>query len=118
MGFTWSSVAHAFASLFKDVVTVSKKVEIVLSDVEAEAPVIEALTSLVSPGATAVEQIAFGALGSLIAAVHAVDTAASANGVNVSFDATVVAEIKALIAEFPQIVSQVEAAFPKAKAKV
>lgn len=117
MGFTWSSIGHAFASVFKDVVTVSKKVEIVLSDVEAEAPVIEALTTLVSPGAAAVEQIAFGALGSLIAAVHGLENAASVNGVNVSFDATVVAEIKALILQFPQIVAQVEAAFPKAKAK-
>lgn len=117
MPFTWQSVGHAFASLFKDVVNVSKKVEVVLSDIQAEAPVIEALTSLVSPGAASVEQIAFGALGSLVAAVHATEAAATANGVNVTFDATVVAEIKALIAEFPQIVSQVEAVFPKKPAK-
>ena len=113
MSFTWQSIGHAFASLFKDVVTVSKKVEIVLSDVQAEAPIIEALTTLVSPGAAAVEQIAFGALGALVAAVHGVDAAAGANGINVSFDATVVAEIKALILQFPQILAQVEAAFPK-----
>ena len=115
MAFTWQSVGHAFASLFKDVVTISKKAEIVLADIQKEAPLIEALTSLVSPGAAAIEQIAFGSLGSLIEAVHATETAASANGVNVSFDASVVAEIRKLIAEFPQIVGQVNAAFPKAK---
>ena len=57
------------------------------------------------------EQIAFGALGELIAAVQATETAAGANGVNVSFDASVIAEVKKLIADFPEVIAQVEAAF-------
>ena len=57
------------------------------------------------------EQIAFGALGELIAAVRATETAAGANGVNVSFDASVIAEVKKLIADFPEVIAQVEAAF-------
>ena len=76
---------------------------------------IESLTSLVSPQAAAVEQIAFGALGELLAAVQATETAAGANGVNVSFDASVVAEVRALIKGFPEILTQVEAAFGKSK---
>src|SRR6201996_1840290 len=111
MPFTWQSAGHAFASLLKDVVTVSKKAVTVMSDVQSEAVLIEALTALVSPQAAAVEQIAFGALGELVAAVQATETAAGANGVNVSFDASVVAEVKKLIADFPQVVAQVEAAF-------
>ena len=91
MAFTWQSAGHAFASLFKDVVTVSKKVIIALGGLENEEKVIESLTSLVSPQAAAVEQIAFGALGALVAAVQATETAAGANGVNVAFDASVVA---------------------------
>jgi hypothetical protein len=113
MAFTWQNVGHAFASLFKDVVTVSKKAEVVLSSIQAEAPLVESLTTLVSPGAAAVEQLAFGALGSVVAVVHSTEDAAMANGINVSFDASVVAEIKAIIAQFPQIVSQVDAVFPK-----
>jgi hypothetical protein len=113
MAFTWQSTGHAFASLFKDVVTVSKKVVTAIGGLQGEASVIESLTSLVSPQAAAVEQIAFGALGELVAAVQATETAASANGVNITFDASVVAEVKKLITEFPQVVAQVEAAFGK-----
>jgi hypothetical protein len=115
MAFTWQSAGHAFASLFKDVVTVSKKVVVVLGGLQHEAQLIETLTSLVSPQAAAVEQIAFGALGELIAAVQATETAAGANGVNVSFDASVIVEVKKLIEDFPQIIAQVEAAFGKIK---
>jgi hypothetical protein len=115
MAFTWQSAGHAFASLFKDVVTVSKKVVVVLGGLQHEAQLIETLTSLVSPQAAAVEQIAFGALGELIAAVQATETAAGANGVNVSFDASVIVEVKKLIVDFPQIIAQVEAAFGKSK---
>ncbi len=101
MAFTWQSAGHAFASLFKDVVTVSKKVVTALGGLQNEEKLIESLTSLVSPQAAAVEQIAFGALGELVAAVQATETAAGANGVNVSFDASVFAEVKKLITDFP-----------------
>jgi len=113
MAFTWQSAGHAFASLFKDIVTVSKKAVNALGTLQNEAQVIESLTSLVSPQAAAVEQIAFGALGLLVEAVQATGTAASANGINVSFDASVVAEVKKLVADFPQVVAQVNAAFAK-----
>ena len=113
MAFTWQSAGHAFASLFKDVVTVSKKVVTAIGGLQGEATVIESLTSLVSPQAAAVEQFAFGALGELVAAVQATETAAGANGVNITFDASVVAEVKKLLTDFPQVVAQVEAAFGK-----
>jgi hypothetical protein len=115
MAFTWQSAGHAFASLFKDVVTVSKMVVTALGAIQNEAQLIESLTSLVSPQAAAVEQIAFGALGELIAAVQATETAAGANGINVSFDASVVTEVRALLKDFPEILTQVEAAFGKSK---
>lgn len=113
MAFTWQSVGHAFASLFKDVVTVSKKVVSAIGGIQGEEKLIESLSALVSPQAVAVEQIAFGALGELVAVVKGLEDAAGANGVSVPFDATVVAEVKKLIAEFPEIVAQVEAAFGK-----
>src|ERR1700721_701567 len=103
MAFTWQSAGHAFASLFKDVVTVSKKVVTAIGGLQGEATVIESLTSLVSPQAAAVEQIAFGARGELVAAVQATEAAAAANGVNITFDASVVAEVKKLLTEFPQV---------------
>jgi hypothetical protein len=115
MAFTWQSAGHAFASLFKDVVTVSKKVVVALGGLQGEAALIESLTSLVSPQAAAVEQIAFGALGELVAAVKATEAAAGANGINVSFDASVVVEVRKIITDFPTVVAQVEAAFGKSK---
>src|SRR5271170_7065676 len=115
MAFTWQSAGHAFASLFKDVVTVSKKVVTALGGIQKEETLIESLTSLVSPQAAAVEQIAFGALGELVAAVQATETAAGANGINVSFDASVFTEVKKLITDFPEVVAQVEAAFGKSR---
>jgi hypothetical protein len=77
MAFTWQSAGHAFASLFKDVVTVSKKVVIALGGLQNESQLIESLTSLVSPQAAA--------------------------------------EVRKLIADFPEVVAQVEAAFGKIK---
>src|SRR6201999_320291 len=51
MAFTWQSAGHAFASMFKEVVTVSKKVVVAMGGLQNEAQVIESLTSLVSPQA-------------------------------------------------------------------
>lgn len=113
MSFTWQSVGHAFASLFKDVVTVSKKVATVLGNVKGEEQLIESLSGLVNPKAVQLEQIAFGALGELVAAVKATEDAASANGISVAFDAAVVTEVKKIIAHFPDVVKQVEAVFGK-----
>jgi hypothetical protein len=108
--FSWQSAGHAFASLFHDVVVGSRKVETVLQFVQKDQSEIEAVTGLIDPGAAVIERIAFGALGELVGAVHSVGLAAAVNGVNITFDAAAVAEIKNLIAQYPQIVKQVEAA--------
>ncbi|MGC2399478.1 MAG: hypothetical protein WA510_06840 [Acidobacteriaceae bacterium] len=115
MAFTWHTTGHAFASLFKDLVTISNKVASALHGVQNNEKLIESLTSLVSPQTAAVEQIAFGALGQLIAAVQATETAVSTNGINVSFDASVIEEARKLIADFPGVVAQVDAVFGKSK---
>lgn len=110
MSFGWLTVGHAFASLFHEVVVGSKKVETVLQYVQKDQAEIEAVTGLIDPGAVLIERIAFGALGEVVGAVHSVGQAAAVNGVNITLDAAAVAEIKNLIALYPQIVKQVEAA--------
>jgi methyl-accepting chemotaxis protein len=115
MAFTWHSAGHAFASLLREVVSVSKKVTATLRGLQENEKLIESLTSLVSPQAAAIEQIAFGALGELVAAVQATEAATAANGVNVSFDASVVAEVRKLMVAFPDVLNQVEAIFGKSK---
>lgn len=118
MALTWSSIGHVFASGFKDVVTGAKAVEAFIAkiDTPANQTEIEALTALI-PGigtqAAAAERLAFAALGEFAAAVNSADAAAQQNGLNVTLDAAFVAEIKALMAEFPALVAQAVAAFAK-----
>ena len=102
MAFTWQSAGHAFASLFKDVVTVSKKVIVALGGLQNEETLIESLTSLVSPQAAAVEQIAFGALGELVAAVQATETAAGATASMLPLTLLLSTEVRKLIVDFPE----------------
>jgi hypothetical protein len=109
LSFTWHSAGHAFASLFKDVVTVTRGVTNVREKVKAHAGLIEELSGLVNPQAANVEQLAFGALGLLMQ--YAAEPSAGTHGLNVYFDAETVAEAKALLAKFPEIVSQVKAVF-------
>lgn len=110
MAFTWHTVGHAFSSILRDIVSTSKKVEIVLTDIEANAQVIEQLTGLVCPQAAAIEMLAFGCLGEVLAIVHQSEAAAT-SGVTVSFDATVVQELKQLMVDVPQLAIQVDRLF-------
>jgi len=48
----------------------------------------------------AIERVAFGVLGDVVAAVSAVDHATLAKGVNVALDATVAAAVKTLVTDF------------------
>jgi NADH:ubiquinone oxidoreductase subunit D len=114
MAISWGSVGHFFASGFRDVQVVAKAVAVEVAKLGAAAPTVEALTSLVSPQAADVERLAFAALGEIASVIQHVDVAAGAGGVNVNLDAQLVADIKALVAYFPQLVSQAEQIF-KAK---
>src|SRR5215471_6829840 len=109
-----SSVEHALASAASDVVKVAKFVEQsvlpVLKKAQAEAPTIEAVTALVSPQAANIERLGFAVLGLVIKAIDDAGTAAGANGLNVTLDAQLVADIKSLA-------SAVKGAVPVAAAK-
>jgi hypothetical protein len=115
MSLGWASIGHFLASAFHDISVGAKAVEKAGLAVAKNAPLVEDLTSLVpgfGPQAAALERIAFGVFGQVAGVATAVDTAASANGINVQFDAEMVADIKALIAQFPSIVAQAKAVFP------
>jgi hypothetical protein len=75
---------------------------------------VESLSGLIpgyGPEAVAIERVAFGVLGQVVGAAHSIDTAAAANGINVTFDAQMVADIKALVAKFPDVIAQAEQVF-------
>ena len=95
-----TNVEHAFAIAAQDVVKTAKFVETsvlpVLKSAQANQSTIESITSLVDPNAANIERAGFAVLGVVINALDAAGTAAGANGLNVSFDAQLVADIKAI----------------------
>src|SRR5215831_9858097 len=82
----------------------------VLKKAQADAPTIEAVTALVSPQAANIERVGFAVLGVVIKAIDDAGTAAGANGLNVTLDAQLVADIKS-------VASAVKGAAPVAAAK-
>jgi hypothetical protein len=96
-----TSVEHALATAASDTVKVAKFVETsvlpVLKKAQAD-PTSEAVTSLVSPQAANIERAGFAVLGVVIKAIDDASTAVGANGLNVSLDAQLVADIKAIAA--------------------
>ena len=110
-----NSVEHALAAAASDVVKAAHFVEVsvvpVLKKAQADQSTIESITSLVSPQAANIERAAFAVLGVIVNALDAANAAASANGLNVSLDAQLVADIKA-------IAPAVKAAVPAAAATV
>ena len=104
-----TSVEHALAVAASETVKVAKFVETsvlpVLKTAKAEESTIEAVTSLVSPQAANIERAGFAVLGMVINALDAAGAAAGANGLNVSLDAQLVADIKAIVAAVKGAVS-------------
>lgn len=111
MAISWTSVGHFFAAGFHDVQVVAKAVDAEILKIGAAAPTVEALTSLVSPQAAAVERLAFAALGEIAGIAQSTTVVAGASGVNVSLDATLIADVKALVSQFPTLISQAEQIF-------
>ena len=91
---------HLYASTAKELVAayrfIQSKVIPALKDIDADASVIEAVTGLVAPEAVAVERAAFAVLGMV---VDILDKVPETNGgVNITLDAEIVTEIKAIAA--------------------
>jgi hypothetical protein len=112
MSLGFNSIGHFFASAFHDIIVGAKAVEKAGAAVAKNQQLVEDLTTLVSPQAAALERIAFGVFGEVAHVATSVDAAASANGINVSLTGEMVADIKALIAQFPDIIAQAKAQFP------
>ena len=68
----------------------------IAAKIAADAPEIEALSNLVFPGASAIEQELLGVASAVEAAVAATGTAAGANGLNVAADKGVIAAVQSV----------------------
>ena len=95
---TWE---HAFAVGAQKVVAEAKVIETkvlpFLVKEQSSATTIEGVTALIAPAAVNIERAAYAGLGVLIKAIEDAGAAAVAGGVNVTLDAALVADIKAII---------------------
>jgi len=111
-----TSVEHALATAASDTVKVAKFVETsvlpVLKSAQANSSTLEAVTGLVSPQAANIERAGFAVLGVIINAIDAAGVAAGANGLNVTLDAQLVADVKAIAAAVKGAMGPAVAAAP------
>ena len=111
-----TSVEHALAVAAQDVVNTAKCVGTsvlpLLKQAQANQGTIESITALVDPNAANIERAGFAVLGVVINALEAAGTAGGANGLNVTFDAQLVADIKAIAAAVKGAMSPAVAAAP------
>jgi hypothetical protein len=92
-----TKLVTAAKDLKSDVLTAAEKAPAIVGEVAKDAPEVAALVELAYPGAAPIEQAALSAFEVLADAVEAAGTAAGANGLSVSFDQTVIADVKAVL---------------------
>lgn len=97
MSFGFKNIGHFFATVAGDIVKGARAVGSVMVKVGKAEPEVEAITSLFFPQAVALERGAFALLGMAAHVVSETGDAAAANGLNITLDAQLVADIKALI---------------------
>jgi len=118
MSFGFKNTAHFFATVAADIVKGARVVASVMIKAEKAEPESEALTALYFPQAVELERGAFALLGVAAQAVSDAGNAAEANGVNVTLDAQLVADIKVLIQAIEQYAQSAGIAKPVSVAKV
>ena len=117
MPFGFKDTGHFFATVAADIVKGARVAASVLIKAEKAEPESEALTALFFPQAVELERGAFALLGVAAQAVTDAGNAAEANGVNVTLDAQVVADVKALIRAIEQYAQAAGIAKPVSAAK-
>lgn len=92
------NIVRAAAIAKSGVVKLAAETPAIVNAVSAAEPTVEAVTSLLVPGAASIEQAAFHVFGEVAHALIAAGEAASANGLDVKLDAEAIAKVKAAIA--------------------
>ena len=76
----------------------------VMGKVAADAPEVEALINLIYPGSSAIESTSLAVLEAIATAVEGAGTAAGANGLTVSLDQAVIADVKAILPTLQKLI--------------
>ncbi len=85
------------------------------AEIQKLAPTVEALSNLVVPGLGNIEQHIVDVYGVVASAVHAAGDAAAANGVSVSLDAQLIADVKAVLPAILKYLSPAASSSPAPK---
>ena len=101
MNATFKGIVSKLVAGAKDfksaVLKAAEEAPVIAGSVAKDAPEVAALVELAYPGAAPIEQAALSAFEVLAQAVEDAGTAAGANGLSVSFDQTVIADVKAVL---------------------
>jgi hypothetical protein len=97
MAFGFRNIGHFFATVASDIVKGARAVASVMVKAGKAEPEVEAISALFFPQAVALERGAFALLGLAAQAVSEAGDAAAANGLNITLDQQLIADIKALI---------------------
>lgn len=101
MSVTFKGIVAKFVAAAKDfkseVLKAAEKAPAIVATVEKDAPEIASLVELAFPGSAAVEQAALAAFETIAQAVEDAGPAAGANGLSVTFDQTVIADVTAIL---------------------
>jgi hypothetical protein len=99
MSVSFKGIASKIVAAAKDfksaILKAAEEAPVIAADVQKDAPEVEALLDLAFPGAAAIEQVSLSAFEALADAVEAAGPAASANGLSVTLDKTLIADIQA-----------------------
>jgi hypothetical protein len=95
--FGFKNVGHFFATVANDIVKGARAVGKVMLQAQKAEPEIAALTHLLFPQAFELERGAFALLGLASHAVSEAGDATAANGLNITLDQQLVADIKTLV---------------------
>jgi hypothetical protein len=101
MSITFKGIAATIVAAAKDfklaVLKAADEAPVIVADVQKDAPEVEALVELAFPGAAAIESTALNAFEVIATAVESAGPAATANGLSVSLDKTVIADIQKVL---------------------
>jgi hypothetical protein len=114
--FSFNSIGHFFATVAADIVKGARAAASIMSKAEKIEPEVEALTGVLFPQAVELERAGFLLLGMAAQAVSETGDVAANNGLNITLDQQLVADIKALIAAIEQYAKTVGVAKPAAAA--
>jgi hypothetical protein len=101
MSISFKGIVAAMVAAAKDfkseVLKAAAKAPSIMADIEKDAPEVEALVELAFPGAAAIEKTALAAFEAIATAVEGAGPAASANGLSVSLDKALIADVQAAL---------------------